>query len=147
MSTLGLLLQLRPFAKYLLDSFFTRGLQSARDLHGIAVGAVDRRLKATDEACDGRHTRHDTLEMLVKAKDPQGMPILREELTSEALTQLITGSDMVPNTSCAIIYWILHGTPGTIVPKAAIPEGEFVATHEQVKNLPFLRQCIDEGMR
>ncbi|VUC32379.1 unnamed protein product [Clonostachys rosea] len=155
-STLGLLPHLRPFAKYLPDSFFTRGLQSVKDLHGIAVGAVDRRLKATDEDCNGGHKRHDILEMLVNAKDPQGMPISREELTSEALTQLIAGSDTVSNTSCAIIYWILHGerqAPETIVARlqaelrAAIPEGEAVARHEQVKNLPFLRQCIDEGMR
>ena len=156
-STLGLLPQLRPFAKVLPDPFFTQGLQSVANLHGIAVAAVDKRLSAEqDDKGLVANGRHDILEMLCRAKDSSGQPISREELISEALTQLIAGSDTVSNTACAVIYWVLHGErarPGTIVPRlqaeldAAIPAEVPVAAHTMVKNLPFLRQCIDEAMR
>ncbi|KAH0343491.1 putative benzoate 4-monooxygenase cytochrome P450, partial [Aureobasidium melanogenum] len=152
-STLGWLPSLRPFAKYLPDPFFTKGMQSVKNLHGIACMAVSKRLDATGKQ-EGQ--RHDILAMLLKSKGSDGMPMQRDELISEALTQLIAGSDTVSNTSCAIIYWILAGerdAPGTILPRlqqeldAAIPDTDAIATHAQVKNLPYLRRCIDEGMR
>lgn len=155
-STLGLLPDIRPFAKYLPDPFFSHGLQSVKNLHGIALEAVSKRLASVADVDNSKKRRHDILEMLVNAKDSNGEPISREELVSEALTQLIAGSDTVSNTTCAIIYWILDGerrNPGQIVPRlqaeldAAIPAGDAIAAHSQVKNLPFLRRCIDEGMR
>ncbi|KAI1859823.1 hypothetical protein JX265_010272 [Neoarthrinium moseri] len=154
-STLGLLPALRPYAKWLPDPFFSKGLQSVADLHGIAVAAVDKRLAAGEKGQVGGG-RHDILEMLCRSKDSDGQPMPRDELISEALTQLIAGSDTVSNTSCAVIYWILHGerqSPGSVVPRlqaeldAAIPAGSTIASHADVKNLRFLRQCIDEGMR
>lgn len=156
-STLGLLPELRPFAKYLPDPFFSRGLQSVKNLHGIALKAVSGRLEAAEKGgADQGKKRHDILEMLVNAKDSDGQPISREELVSEALTQLIAGSDTVSNTACAVVYWILDGerrNPGQILSRLqaeldeAIPTDSPIAAHEQVKNLRFLRQCIDEGMR
>lgn len=154
-STLGLLLPLRPYAKYLPDPFFSKGLQSVQNLYGIAQAAVSKRLDAEK----GRTTpegRNDILDLLVRSKDADGNPMGRDELISEALTELIAGSDTVSNTTCAIFYWVLHGeraAPGSILPRlqaeldAAIPEGAEIATHAQVKNLPFLRRCIDESMR
>ncbi|KAG9815000.1 putative benzoate 4-monooxygenase cytochrome P450, partial [Aureobasidium melanogenum] len=152
-STLGWLPSLRPFAKYLPDPFFTKGMQSVKNLHGIASMAVSKRLEDTGKQ---RHQRHDILALLLKSKGPDGLPMQRDELISEALTQLIAGSDTVSNTSCAIIHWILAGerdAPGTILPRlqqeldVAIPDTDAIATHAQVKNLSFLRRCIDEGMR
>ncbi|KAH8660609.1 cytochrome p450 benzoate 4-monooxygenase [Xylariales sp. PMI_506] len=152
-STLGLLPALRPFASFLPDPFFTQGLKSVKNLHGIADVAVTKRLAAAEA---GAEKRTDILEMLCRAKDWDGNPIARPELVSEALTQLIAGSDTVSNTACAVIYWILDGerrNPGTIVSRlqaeldSAIPPEAEIAKHEQVKNLKFLRQCIDEGMR
>jgi benzoate 4-monooxygenase len=79
-----------------------------------------------------------------------------EELVSEALTMLIAGSDTVSNTVCAIVFWILDGerrNPGTVVPRLqaeldeAIRTNSTIAMHKEVKNLQFLRLCIDEGMR
>lgn len=168
-STLGLLPQIRPFAKHLPDPFFSQGLQSVANLHGIALAAVDRRLGSQEAAEKGEaghgtiaaKGRHDILEMLTRAKDANGQPIGRLELISEALTQLIAGSDTVSNTACAVFYWIMHGeraSPGTIISRLqaeldeAIPtldetDINAVARHSQVKNLPFLRRCIDEAMR
>jgi len=155
-ATLGWLPALRPSARFLPDTFFSRGLQSVRDLHGIAALAVSQRLDAIKQGTVKEANRHDILTLLLKAKDADGLPMPYEEVVSEALTQLIAGSDTVSNTACAIIYWILAGerdAPGTILPRlqreldTAIPGNEAVATHKQVKNLEFLKRCIDEGMR
>ncbi|KAF2170959.1 hypothetical protein M409DRAFT_51199 [Zasmidium cellare ATCC 36951] len=155
-STLGLMLSLRPWAKYLPDPFFSNGLKSVKNLHGIAVAAVSKRLDANEKAEKGQKQRNDILDMLVQAKDSKGNPMPRDELISEALTQLIAGSDTVSNTACAVFYWILHGeraAPGTIIPRlqaeldAAIPESADIASHAEVKSLPFLRRCIDEAIR
>ncbi|KAM0820327.1 putative Benzoate 4-monooxygenase [Seiridium cardinale] len=154
-STLGLLPAIRPWAKYLPDPFFSKGLQSVADLHGIAIAAVTKRLDGM-KGSNPSHKRHDILEMLVHSTDSDGNPMPQDELVSEALTQLIAGSDTVSNTACAVIYWILAGerrAPGTIIPRlqaeldAAIPSSSAIAAHADVKNLKFLRQCIDEGMR
>lgn len=151
-ATLGWMPALRPFAKFLPDSFFSRGLQFIKDLHGIAALAFSRRLDTGAK----EQAKHDILALLLKAKDPDGEAMPYGEVVSEALTQLIAGSDTVSNTACAIIYWILAGerdAPGSVIPRlqrevdAAIPGNEVVATHKQVKNLEFLRRCIDEGMR
>jgi benzoate 4-monooxygenase len=93
-STLGLLPALRPWAKYLPDPFFSKGLQSVADLHGIAVGAVAKRLDGVKGQSD-THKRHDILEMLVRSTDSDGNRMPQDELVSEALTQLIAGSDTV----------------------------------------------------
>lgn len=155
-STLGLLLPIRPYAKYLPDPFFSKGLQSVRNLHGIAEVAVNKRLDAAEKGQGTTKKRNDILDMLVRSKDANGNPMGRDELISEALTELIAGSDTVSNTSCAIFYWVLHGeraAPGTILPRlqaeldAAVPAVQDIATHAQVKNLRFLRSCIDESMR
>ena len=155
-ATLGWMPALRPYAKFLPDPFLSRGLQSVKDLHGIAALAVAQRLEATQQGTIKEADRHDILAFLLKAKDPDGLPMPYEEIVSEALTQLIAGSDTVSNTACAIIYWVLAGersNPGSVLPRlqkeldAAIPGNEVVATHKQAKNLDFLRRCIDEGMR
>lgn len=177
-STLGLLLNIKPYAKYLPDPFFSKGLQSVKNLHGMAVAAVDKRLGTSTSSGEKMATasrssssvsssgsspisRHDILEMLCRAKDGTGNPMPRDELVSEALTQLIAGSDTVSNTACAVIYWILDGErarPGTVVPRLqaeldaamgppSASSSSGIAQHRQVRDLPFLRRCIDEGMR
>ncbi|KAJ3576478.1 hypothetical protein NPX13_g3690 [Xylaria arbuscula] len=155
-SVFGLLPALRPWARYLPDPFFIKGMQSIKDLHGIAVAAVPKRLGDTEGKQPGLPYRRDILGMLCRSTDAEGNPMQRAELVSEALTQLIAGSDTVSNTACAVIYWILEGerrNPGTIVPRLqseldhAIDPSSSYAAHEEVKNLPFLRLCIDEAMR
>jgi benzoate 4-monooxygenase len=155
-STLGLLPAIGPFAKFLPDPFFSKGLQSVKDLHGIAAMAVSKRLESVDRETSKDTPNNDILDLLLKSKGPDGLPMQYDELVSEALTQLIAGSDTVSNTSCAIIYWILAGeraAPGTILPRlhheldTSFPDNANIATHAQVKSLPFLRRCIDEAMR
>jgi benzoate 4-monooxygenase len=155
-STLGLMPALRPFASYLPDPFFTKGISAVQNLNGMAVAAVASRLEAAEKGMTDDQPRVDLLTRLLQGKDANGQPMGRTEITAEALTQLIAGSDTISNTSCAIFYWILAGErarPGSILPQlqaeldAAIPLGGEIATHEQVRNLPYLKRCIDEAMR
>lgn len=153
-STLGLLPALCPIAKYLPDPFFTKGVAAVENLTCIAVAAVSARLDAAEKGIVD--DRNDILSRLLQAKDANGQPMGRTEFVAEALTQLIAGSDTISNTACAIFYWILHGersTPGKIVPRLqqeldeVIGPKEDIASYSQVKDLPFLRRCIDEAMR
>lgn len=153
-STLGWLPALRPYARYLPDPFFRLGVAAVQNLNGIAVAAVATRLDAAEKGV--KDSRNDILARLLQAKDAQGNRMGRTELTAEALTQLIAGSDTVSNTTCAIFYWILAGeraNPGTIVSRlqaeldTSVPADAPIAAYSEVKNLPFLRRCIDEAMR
>jgi benzoate 4-monooxygenase len=153
-STLGLLPALRPWAKRLPDPFFTKGIAAVENLTGIAVAAVASRLDVTEKGMV--ELRNDILARLLQAKDASGRRMERDELIAEALTQLIAGSDTISNTACGIFYWILHGersAPGTIIPRLqdeldqAIGSGAEAASYSEVKDLPFLRRCIDEAMR
>jgi benzoate 4-monooxygenase len=65
------------------------GLESVRKLAGIAIAAVAVRLEAEESGM--MDDRRDLLSELIKGKDENGLPMGKEELTAEALTQLIAG--------------------------------------------------------
>ncbi|PYH37139.1 p450-domain-containing protein [Aspergillus neoniger CBS 115656] len=147
-ATLGCYPALKPFAKYIPDSFFRDGIQAVEDLAGIAVARVNERLRPEVMA---NNTRVDLLARLMEGKDGNGEKLGRAELTAEALTQLIAGSDTTSNTSCAILYWCMR-TPGVIeklhkVLDEAIPQDVDVPTHSMVKDIPYLQWVIWETMR
>lgn len=144
--TLGCLPQLKPYAKYLPDPFFSQGIAAVQNLAGIAVARVSQRL-------DGKQDpdRVDLLARLMEGKDENGNKLGRSELTAEALTQLIAGSDTTSNTSCAILYYVCK-TPGVLQKlqkelDEAIPEGVDVPSFEMVKDLKYLQNVIQETMR
>lgn len=135
--TIGCLPALKPWAKYLPDAFFRDGVRAVENLAGIAVARVNARLDAPE---DEKNQRKDLLARLMEGKDENGNKLGREELTAEALTQLIAGSDTTSNTSCALLYWCLR-TPGVMGKlqkelDEAIPEGVIVPEYETVKDLP-----------
>lgn len=136
-STIGCLPSLKPYAKYLPDSFFRAGIRAVENLAGIAKARVNARLDAPDEETG---QRNDLLARLVEGKDENGEKLGRQELTAEALTQLIAGSDTTSNTSCALLYWCLK-TKGVMEKlqkelDEVIPEGVDVPEFDTVKNLP-----------
>lgn len=147
-ATLGCMPSLIPFAKYIPDKFFTQGIEAVENLAGIAIARVNERVKPEIMA---NNTRVDLLARLMEAKDHTGNKLGREELTAEALTQLIAGSDTTSNTACAILYWCLR-TPG-VIPKLqktlddALPKDIDVPTHAMVKEIPYLQWVIWETMR
>lgn len=77
-----------------MDPWFARGLSSVKNLAGIARNRVDARLK------QGSGDRKDILSHLLAATDDEGQPMSKDELTAEALTNLIAGSDTTSNSSC-----------------------------------------------
>lgn len=145
--TLGCLPALKPYAKYLPDKFFSEGLEAVENLAGMAVARVSARLDNPTET-----GRVDLLARLMEGKDEKGEKLGREELTAEALTQLIAGSDTTSNTSCALLYWVLK-TPGVVQKlqaelDEAMPQGnEPVPRFSQVRDLKYLQAVISETMR
>ena len=135
--TIGCLPSIKPYAKYLPDSFFRNGVRAVENLAGIAAVRVNARLEALDEE---KGQRKDLLARLMEGKDENGEKLGRQELTAEALTQLIAGSDTTSNTSCALLYWCLK-TEGVMVKlqrelDEAIPPGMDVPEYDTVKDLP-----------
>lgn len=142
--TLGCYPQLKPYAKYLPDPFFSKGVEAVENLAGIAVARVSARLANPDT------DRVDLLARLMEGTDEKGEKLGREELTAEALTQLIAGSDTTSNTSCALLYWVLT-TPGVLSKlqselDAALPSPG-VPSYASVKDLPYLNNVIQETLR
>jgi len=144
--TLGCLPGLKPYAKWLPDPFFSKGIAAVQNLAGIAVARVSQRLDGKQDA-----QRVDLLARLMEGKDETGAKLGRAELTAEALTQLIAGSDTTSNTSCAILYWTVK-TPGVLEKLQKelddrIPAGVDIPTHDMVKDLPYLQNVINESLR
>jgi benzoate 4-monooxygenase len=147
-ATLGCRPQLKPWAWFLPDRFFSRGLQAVEDLAGIAIARVKARLDSPPDAMSGRK---DLLKRLSEGRDEKGQPLGREELTAEALTQLIAGSDTVANTLTAIMFYVA-GNPEVVRQlrvelDQAIPADVAVPIFEMVRDLPYLRNVIYESMR
>lgn len=137
-ATLGCYPVLKPYAKYLPDRFFRQGLRAVENLPGIAVARVNQRLQPAN---GGEKTeRVDILARLMEGKDENGNKLGQEELTAEALTQLIAGSDTTSNTSCALLFWCLK-TPHVMTKLQAeldyaIPKGVIVPAFDTVQDLP-----------
>jgi benzoate 4-monooxygenase len=132
--TLGCLPGLKPYAKYLPDPFFSQGLTAVQNLAGLAIARVKDRLDNAEKV-----DRVDLLARLMEGKDAKGQPMGREELTAEAQTQLIAGSDTTSNTSCALLFHVLNNP--YVIPKLqkelddALPDLG-VPTFQAVKDLP-----------
>lgn len=142
--TIGCFPAIKPYAKYFPDPFFSQGMKAIQDLAGIAIARVNARLEKPSD-------RVDLLARLMEGRDETGNKLGREELTAEALTQLIAGSDTTSNTSCALLYHCL--TKPNVVKKlqaeldAALPDINAVPTFASVRDLPYLDAVIKETMR
>ncbi|KAI1120335.1 cytochrome P450 [Nemania abortiva] len=146
-ATLGCYPSIKPYAKWLPDPFFSKGLTAVENLAGIAIARVKDRLDNPPDI-----NRKDLLARLQEGRDEKGEPLGFEELTAEALTQLIAGSDTTSNTSCALLYHTAR-TPGVLEKlqkelDAAIPDNATkVPDYESVRNLPYLENVINETLR
>ena len=146
-NALGCMPWLKPYAKRFPDPFFSKGIEAVENLAGIAIARVNQRIKAAEE---GNVDRVDLLARLMEGKDENGNKLGHAELTAEALTQLIAGSDTTSNTSCALLYHCL--TKPEVVKKlqaeldAALPSND-VPSYDQVKDLQYLQNVISETLR
>ncbi|PWZ03049.1 cytochrome P450 [Testicularia cyperi] len=133
---------IRPYLLKL--PWFSNRLKSVKKLTGIALARVNDRLQNGSE-------REDLLAKLQSAKDDRGEPMGKMELTAEALTQLIAGSDTTSNTSCAIVYHL--ATHPDKMRKlqaeldAELQHAEEVPLHSDVQELPYLQAVLSESLR
>ncbi|KAG5642361.1 hypothetical protein DXG03_002958 [Asterophora parasitica] len=133
----------RPYVR--LFPWYRRGSKDVKTLAGIAIMAVKKRLAMETD-------RVDLLSKLKAGRDSNGNPMGGEELTAEALTLLIAGSDTTSNSTCAIIYHLASNPSVQRKLHAELDEqlgteDELAATADQVKRLPYLEACINEGLR
>jgi benzoate 4-monooxygenase len=146
-ATLGCLPQLKPYARWLPDPFFSKGLTAVQNLAGIAIARVKERLDNPPDI-----DRKDLLARLQEGRDEKGDPLGFEELTAEALTQLIAGSDTTSNSSCALLYHVAR-TPDVLQKMQkeldeAIPDKSvMVPDYEAIRHLPYLEAVINETLR
>ncbi|KAK4212553.1 cytochrome P450 [Rhypophila decipiens] len=145
-ATIGIHPAIKPFAKYLPDPFFSQGLQAVESLAGIAIACVKSRLENPPP-----ENRKDLLQRLMEGRDEKGERLGREELTAEALTQLIAGSDTTSNSSCALLYHVMR-TPGVLQKLRAELDAHIgqhidVPTFEMVRDLPYLSAVVNETLR
>ncbi|KAF8594780.1 cytochrome P450 monooxygenase pc-bph [Ceratobasidium sp. AG-I] len=156
--------------------WYASGSKAVESLAGMANAAVERRLKDgvteddMDEDEEGeKRERTDLLEKLMQGKDEQGEPLGREELTAEALTLMIAGTDTTSNSSCAITYHLaanpetqrklqveldsvllsVRSAPPAISESnpAPLPPSSVAVKHVDIKSLPYLQACVNEGLR
>jgi len=126
--------------------WYAKGNKAVKNLAGLAVAAVSKRMAFPTD-------RTDLLNKLQEGRDEEGNLMGREELTAEALTQLIAGSDTTSNSSCAITYYLaLNQNAQKKLQKeldeALGPHDEAaVPTYSQLKSLPYLAASINEGLR
>ncbi|KFY09819.1 hypothetical protein V491_07956 [Pseudogymnoascus sp. VKM F-3775] len=147
-AVLGCLPFLKKIGHLLPDSFLRNGVRSGSQVAGIAIARVNERLAST---ATKESERVDILARLMEGKDSNGQPLGRKELTAEALTQLIAGSDTTSNTLTGIFYWLLKHPEVLAKLQAEVDSVIFSPNDEvafqTVKNLPYLRACMNEGMR
>ena len=146
-NALGCMPWLKPYAKKFPDPFFSKGIEAVENLAGIAIARVNQRLEAAEK---GTIDRVDLLARLMEGKDESGNKLGRAELTAEALTQLIAGSDTTSNTSCALLYHCLKHPEVVKKLQAELDEalpGDDVPSYEQVKDLKYLDHVIQETLR
>lgn len=142
-ATMGLApMWIRPYLLKL--PWFSNRLKSVKKLTGIALARVNDRLTNGSE-------REDLLAKLQAAKDDRGEPMGKMELTAEALTQLIAGSDTTSNTSCAIVYHLATHPDKMRKLQAELDSelehSEEVPLHSDVQELPYLQAVINESLR
>ncbi|KAM3512071.1 hypothetical protein MY11210_004268 [Beauveria gryllotalpidicola] len=145
-AALGCFPSLQPYARWLPDPFFSNGLAAVQNLAGIAIARVKSRIENPPDV-----ERKDLLARLQEGRDDKGEPLGREELTAEALTQLIAGSDTTSNSSCALLNYLCRN-PRVFAKlqtelDAAIPEDTPVPSHDMVRDLPYLNNVLNETLR
>ncbi|KAK0545320.1 hypothetical protein OC844_007367 [Tilletia horrida] len=133
---------LRPWLLKL--SWFAQRMRSVKALTGIALARVNDRLQNGSD-------RDDLLAKLQAGTDERGLQMAKDELTAEALTQLIAGSDTTSNSSGAIIYHLATHPSALRTLQAELDakltHAEDVPTFDDVRDLPYLRAVINESLR
>ncbi|EPS94357.1 hypothetical protein FOMPIDRAFT_1134482 [Fomitopsis schrenkii] len=126
--------------------WYRNGNTSVHLLAGIAIAAISKRLAGPPTE------RTDLLAKLQAGRDEEGRPLGAKELTADALTQLIAGSDTTSNSSCAIAYYLAANPEAqqklqTELDAALGGTYDPVVSYERARRLPYLEAVINEGLR
>jgi cytochrome P450 len=130
---------------------WTTGRFFADAFFDVAIYLVKRRVPAEEVAEYEKNRRFDLFQRLVIDKKGKAMDLEFEELFAEAAVLMIAGSDTSGTGLCnTILYLAKH--PDKLAKlqaevDTAISPNTLVATHDDVKDLPYLRACIDESLR
>ncbi|TFY69584.1 hypothetical protein EVG20_g3094 [Dentipellis fragilis] len=135
---------MRPYVKRYIP-WYSKGNVAVQNLSGIAVAAVAKRINAQTD-------RVDLLSKLQQGKDDEGKPMGIGELTAEALTQLIAGSDTTSNTSCAITYYLAANPRVQKKLQQELDEvlgndDDPVSNFDAIKRLTYMDAVINEVLR
>ncbi|KAH8828626.1 cytochrome P450 [Flagelloscypha sp. PMI_526] len=156
---------MRPWVKRFVP-WYRRGAGDVENLAGIAVAKVATRLRrrqrsdssilAEQGGMEGKE-RTDLLSKLQFGKDENGKRLSPEEVTAEALTLLIAGSDTTANSLCAVLYYLCKHTRtqhrlqeeldavfGSPSLAASCPS---TYTQHNLRDIPLLTNCIFESLR
>ncbi|KAK0482260.1 cytochrome P450 monooxygenase [Armillaria novae-zelandiae] len=121
---------------------FKQDKEDFRVIFGMATIGISKRMQVPSD-------RNDLLSKLQAGRDEQGLPIGQDELTTEAFSFLIAGSDTTSISTCAIIYYLACTPDAQDKLHKELDEhlDSDVATAERVKKLSYLDACINEGLR
>ncbi|EJC97665.1 cytochrome P450 monooxygenase [Fomitiporia mediterranea MF3/22] len=124
---------------------FAQGVQNSKDLVDLAVAAVAKRMAYPTQ-------RDDILSKLQQSRDEYGRPLTQEDLTTDAITQLVAGSDTISISSCGIAYHLAANPDVQSKLQKEIDDalGGFddpMVTYAQIKHLQYLEAVINEGLR
>jgi benzoate 4-monooxygenase len=117
------------------DPFFYNGARAVQKVAGLGHAQIAERIQNP-----GKVKRVDLLARLMEGRDASGNPLSLGELTAEALTQLVAGSDTMSNSTCALIYHVIH-TPSVLAKlqkelDTALPSSDDVPEYSSLKDLP-----------
>ncbi|EKM51906.1 uncharacterized protein PHACADRAFT_187295 [Phanerochaete carnosa HHB-10118-sp] len=102
--------------------------------------------------------RKDFLSHLAAARDDEGKPLGEQELTAEALSLIVAGSDTTSSSIGIVTYHVARNKNMQArlqkelddvlgVPNSTFGADEVVAPFDLVKNLTYLQDVINEGLR
>ncbi|PSR72287.1 hypothetical protein PHLCEN_2v11879 [Hermanssonia centrifuga] len=132
--------------------WYSSGKNAMEAIATMAVTAVAKRLRTPS-------IRNDLLTKLLEGQDEKGNKMGSLELSAEAMTFLIAGSDTTSNSAGAITYYLAHNQNAQAKLQRELDEALGAPTkneddedsrairYDQLKNLTYLQDAINEGLR
>ncbi|KAI0337453.1 cytochrome P450 monooxygenase [Trametopsis cervina] len=144
---------LRPLFKRL--PWYSWRAEAMEHITTLAVTAVVRRLKKATEV-----RSNNILSRYLDATDENGQRMGKVELSAEAMTLLIAGTDTTSNSSAVITHYVAahpevqkklqRELDDALGPPSGetLEDGQVTAgSYEQLKHLPYLQDVLNEGLR
>ncbi|GBE84398.1 Benzoate 4-monooxygenase [Sparassis crispa] len=130
---------------------YNRGAKALSELTGMGADVVSRRLAAARQEGADEKSFDDMFDRLLNGRDENGDPMGPEELTAEAITLLVAGSDTTSNSLSAIIYYLARDQEAQKKLQAELDavanNDSSILPFEDIKSLPYLEAVINEGLR